>query len=188
MRQFPTRRNFLVAAAVGAVAARVAAQTRQGNGQDQSHSPSEKKQAFRFLTLTMFVETSSEDTNGVVSIMRVFVPAGDGAAPHVHSREDEIHTIVRGHYRYRHGDAEVDAPAGTVIFMPRNIPHVFRNVGTESGEHLVTLIPGGLEKMFREVSDAQIEMPRDAAKLNEIYGRYGVTSLPPASLPLSTGH
>jgi hypothetical protein len=71
--------------------------------------------------------------------------------------------------------------------MPRNIPHVFKNVGGESGEHLVTLIPGGLEKAFREVSDAKIQMPRDAAKLNEIYARYGVTSLPPASLPLSTG-
>lgn len=39
--------------------------------------------------------------------------------------------------------------------------------------------------MFREVSDARLEMPRDATKLTEIYARYGLTNLPPTSLPLS---
>ncbi|HET9832999.1 MAG TPA: hypothetical protein VFP91_14855 [Vicinamibacterales bacterium] len=71
--------------------------------------------------------------------------------------------------------------------VPRNIPHVFRNVGTESGEHLVTLVPAGMEKMFREVSDARVQMPRDLATLNAIYARYGLTNLSAASLPLSTG-
>lgn len=161
---------------------------RQGDHEHPSLGSADKEQqAFPFLTLKMYVETRGEDTNGVVSIVRVFVPAGEGPPPHVHSREDEIHTVVRGHYRYRHGDTEMEAPAGTVIFMPRNIPHVFRNVGTEPGEHLVTLIPAGMEKMFREVSEAKIQMPRDVATLDEIYAKYGLTNLPAAALPLSIG-
>ncbi|MGC4081968.1 MAG: cupin domain-containing protein [Vicinamibacterales bacterium] len=188
IRRSATRRSFLLAAGAAAIASAAAAQTRPGNGEHRMLSSAEKeKQAFPFLTLRMFVETSSEDTKGTLSIVRVFVPAGDGPPPHVHSREDEIHTVVRGHYRYRHGDTEMDAPAGTVIFLPRNIPHVFRNVGAESGEHLVTLVPGGMEKMFREVSDARLQLPRDVARLNEIYAKYGLTNLPPAALPLSTG-
>ena len=50
------------------------------------------------------------------------------------------------------------------MFMPRGIPHVFRNLSDEPGEHVLTLIPGGLEKLFREVSAAQIQLPRDKAK------------------------
>ena len=188
VRKSPTRRDVLIAAGAAPFVTAAAALARQDHREHPSLSSAEKeKQAFPFLTLKMFIETSSEDTKGVVSIVRIFVPAGDGPPPHIHSREDEIHTVVRGHYRYRHGDTEVDAPAGTVIFMPRNIPHVFRNVGTEPGEHLLTLIPGGMEKMFREASDARVQMPRDVAKLTEIYARYGLTNLSPESLPLATG-
>lgn len=188
MHTSPTRRDILIAAGLAPLATATAALARQSSHQHQPLSSVEKQaQGFRFLTLTMFIETSSEDTKGVVSIVRVFVPAGDGPPPHVHTREDEIHTVVRGHYRYRHGDTELDAPAGTVIFMPRNVPHVFRNVGSEPGEHLVTLVPGGMEKMFRAVSDAKLQLPGDISKLNEIYSQYGLTNLSAASLPLSKG-
>lgn len=158
----------------------------------QSHDPhptlssSEKENlAFPFLALKMFVEIESDHTKGAVSVVRVFVPPDNGPPPHVHSREDEIHTVVRGRYRYRHGDVEVEAPAGTTIFMPRGVPHVFRNVSTEPGEHLVTLIPGGLEKMFREVSAAMVQMPRDSNKFDVISWKYGMTNLPASALPLS---
>ncbi|HEX5005668.1 MAG TPA: cupin domain-containing protein, partial [Hyphomonadaceae bacterium] len=141
-------------------------------------------QAFRFLALKMFVEIESDDTKGAVGVVRVFVPPGAGAAPHVHSREDEVFTVVRGHYRFRHGDQVMDAPAGTVVFLPRGIPHTFRNVSDEPGEHVLTLIPGGLEKCFREVSAAGLQMPGDKAKIDEIVAKYGLTNLPPSSLPL----
>ena len=180
-----TRRSFFLAAASSAVAGTAYAQ--QSHDQHQILSSSEKeKRAFPFLALKMFVEIDSDDTKGAVSVVRVFVPPDNGPPPHVHSREDEIHTVVRGHYRYRHGDVEVDAPAGTTIFMPRGVPHVFRNVSSEPGEHLVTLIPGGLEKMFREVSAAMVQMPRDSNKYDLISWKYGMTNLPASVLPLSS--
>jgi quercetin dioxygenase-like cupin family protein len=162
------------------------AQAQPASHRHQPLSTAQKQQeAFEFLDLRMFVEVDSDDTKGEIAVLRVFVPPGAGAAPHVHSREDEIHTVVRGHYRYRHGDEEVDAPPGTTIFMPRGIPHTFRNIGDEPGEHELTLVPGGLEKAFREVSAARLQMPRDKAKYDEISAKYGVRNLPPDSLPLS---
>lgn len=191
MRKLPTRRGFLAAAAVGAVAAATAgaakAQPQQGHDQHTSLSSAEKeKQAFPFLALKAFIEVKSEDTKGAVGIIRIFVPPGGGVNPHVHSREDEIFTVVRGHYRFRHGDVEMDAPPGTLVFMPKGIPHVFKNISSEPGEHITTFVPGGLEKMFLEASAAKVQMPRDADKLNEIFAKYGLKSLPPDSLPLST--
>lgn len=80
---------------------------------------------------------------------------------------------------------EVDAPAGTVVFLKRGEPHTFRNISQEPGEHTVTLVPGGLENFFREVSENGVQMPRDSAKRSEIGNKYGLTHLPPAALPLS---
>ncbi|MBO9581164.1 MAG: cupin domain-containing protein [Sphingobium sp.] len=183
-----TRRSAVAGVSALFFGSAAAGQAPLANHRHQATSSAEKEQkAFKFLALTAFVEVDSDDTNGSVAVMRMFVPPGAGAAPHVHSREDEIFTIVRGHYRMRHGDEEVDAPAGSIIFMPRGVPHTFRNVSDEPGEHVLTLVPGGLEKMFREVSAAQIEMPRDKTKYDEIVAKYGMRNLPPDSLPFSTG-
>jgi mannose-6-phosphate isomerase-like protein (cupin superfamily) len=133
----------------------------------------------------MFIEVDSDKTNGTIAVVRGFAPPNHGPPPHMHTREDEIFVIVRGHYRFRHGSEEIDAPAGTVLFMPRNLPHMFRNIGDEPGEHLLVIVPGGLEKMFREISDAKIELPRDLAKLQEISAKYGIKGVPPGSMPLS---
>ena len=180
-------------AVLGAVALPLLSQASAGSGQGQpvSHrhltadSARKEQEAFAFLALRMFVEVDSDDTGGSVAVVRVFVPPGAGAAPHVHSREDEVFTVVRGHYRFRHGDEEVDAPAGSTLFMRRGIPHTFRNVADEPGEHLVTLVPGGLEKMFREISAGQFQMPRDRARYDAVLARYGMQSLPPDSLPFT---
>jgi mannose-6-phosphate isomerase-like protein (cupin superfamily) len=181
---YPNRRSFLLAAGILSTAR--LAQAQEYSHEHQVLTPEEKeRQAFQMLALRMFVEVDSDDTNGAVAVVRVFVPPGAGAAPHVHSREDEVFEVVRGHYRFRHGDQEVDAPVGTILFLPRGIPHTFRNVSDEPGEHTVTLVPGGLEKMFRETSTNNIQLPRDAAKNEAIALKYGVTLLPPSSLPLS---
>jgi mannose-6-phosphate isomerase-like protein (cupin superfamily) len=183
-----TRRNAVAGVSALLFGSAGASQVPLASHRHQSMSSAEKeRKAFSFLALKMFVEVDSDDTNGSVAVIRVFVPPGQGAAPHVHSRENELFTIERGRYRMRHGDVEVDAPAGSVVFMPNGIPHTYRNMSDEPGEHLLTLVPGGLEKMFREVSAAQIELPRDKARYDEIAAKYGVKNLPPNSLPFSEG-
>ena len=154
----------------------------------QPLGPDQKQQqAFPMAGAKMFVEVDSDQTNGAVAVVRAYVPPKFGPSPHVHSREDEIYTIVRGHYRFRHGTEVIDAPAGTVVFLPRNVPHAFANIGDGPGEHILTLVPGGLEKMFREVAAAQIELPRDLAKFREISAKYGLKFVPRESMPISAG-
>jgi quercetin dioxygenase-like cupin family protein len=181
-----TRRD--VAAGVSIVACGVVGAARAqpaGHRHPTLSSADKERQAFNFLDLKMYVEVDSDDTKGAMAVVRVFVPPGAGPAPHVHSREDEFFTVVRGRYRFRHGDEELDGSPGSTLLMPRGIPHVFRNLSDEPGEHLVTLVPGGLEKLFREVSAAKLQMPRDKAKYDELCGKYGLRNLPPDALPLS---
>jgi quercetin dioxygenase-like cupin family protein len=187
-KQGITRRSAVVGVSALVVGSAGAGQTPLAHRHPPTGSGQKEQQAFTFLALKMFVEADSDDTKGSAAVVRVFVPPGAGAAPHVHSREDEIFTVVRGHYRFRHGDEEFDAPAGTAIFMPRGIPHTFRNVGDEPGEHVLTLVPGGVEQMFREVSAGQLQMPRDKSRYDEILAKYGMRNLPPDSMPfLSDG-
>uniref|UniRef100_UPI0039838150 hypothetical protein n=1 Tax=Phenylobacterium sp. TaxID=1871053 RepID=UPI0039838150 len=69
-----------------------AVQAQPASHRHQATSPAQKEQqAFEFLGLKMFVEVDSADTKGTVATVRVFVPPGAGAPPHVHSREDEVH-------------------------------------------------------------------------------------------------
>jgi len=185
-----SRRHAVLGAAALPLLSQASAGFGQGTPASHPHPAGDagqkEREAFPFLALRMFVEVDSDDTGGSAAVVRVFVPPGAGAAPHVHSREDEFFTVLRGHYRFHHGDQEVDAPAGTTLFMRRDIPHTFRNMANEPGEHLVTLIPGGLEKMFREVSAAGIQLPADRPRYDEISARYGLRSLPPDSLPFTT--
>ena len=181
-----TRREAAAGLSGLVVASAGAAQAQPASHRHATLSSAQKEQqAFSFLDLKMFVEVDSDDTKGEMAVVRVFVPPGAGPAPHVHSREDEFFTVVRGRYRFRHGDEEMDGAAGSAVFMPRGIPHVFRNLSDQPGEHVLTPVPGGLEKLFREVSAAQIQMPRDKAQYDALCAKYGLRNLPPDSLPLS---
>ena len=94
MHVLSTRRAFVLAG-TGALAA-PAALAQQSHDHNALNSTEKEKQAFPFLSVKMFVEIDSDDTKGVVSLVRVFVPPNSGPPPHVHSREDEIHTVLRG--------------------------------------------------------------------------------------------
>jgi quercetin dioxygenase-like cupin family protein len=164
------------------------APAQQAGHPHQALTSEQKRQlALPMLGGKMFIEVDTDKTNGTVAVVRVFAPPkyGPPQLPRVNTREDAVVVIVKGHYRFRLGSEEIDAPTGTILFMPRDVPHLLQSVGDEPGEHLLVLVPGGLEKMFREISTARIELPRDLAKLQEIAAKYGVKGVPPGSMPLS---
>ncbi|MBC5829613.1 MAG: cupin domain-containing protein [Candidatus Eremiobacteraeota bacterium] len=135
---------------------------------------------FRFLNLQMKVEVSGAQTKGASSVVRVEIPAGGGPpAAHIHSREDETFIITRGHFRFWHGKQVVDAMPGSVIFLPRNEPHQFVNVGNTAGEQLMILSPAGFERFFVEVGKRRIVLPRDRAQFVRISSAYGVRYVAP---------
>ncbi len=56
----------------------------------------------------------------IVALMRM--PAGTGAEPHSHPNEQWIF-ILQGTFRGRIGDKEIEAKAGSVIYVPANMIH-----------------------------------------------------------------
>jgi len=45
---------------------------------------------------------------------------------HVHRSDDEAWHVLEGLLRFRFADREVDAPAGTTVFVPAGSPHTYR--------------------------------------------------------------
>lgn len=49
---------------------------------------------------------------------------------------------------FRLGDEVVDAPARSMMFVPRGVPHCFQNAGDEPGRLLIVFSPSGMERFF----------------------------------------
>jgi hypothetical protein len=58
---------------------------------------------------------------------------------HIHHRDDEGFYVLDGCLRFRFEHGEVDAPAGTTVFVPAGLAHTYRVV--EPSRYLIFLTP-----------------------------------------------
>jgi hypothetical protein len=59
---------------------------------------------------------------------------------HIHRSDDEIWHVLEGSLRFRFLSHEVDAPAGTTVFVPAGCAHTYRVA--EPSRYLIFLTPG----------------------------------------------
>ena len=64
---------------------------------------------------------------------------------HVHREQDEFIYTLAGTFRLRLGDDLIEAPPGSFVFIPRNTPHTWQNVGDGHSRFIATLIPASVE-------------------------------------------
>ena len=125
---------------------------------------------------------TGEETNNAFFQFEAIVPTGGGPPPHIHSREDESFYVVSGDLEILLGDSTYRAKAGDFVFIPRGTVHRFKNLGGTTAVQLVTFVPAGIERYFREVfppvTDRKAPPPpiTDALikKLNEVAPKYGL--------------
>lgn len=100
--------------------------------------------------LLTFLATS-EETKGAFSLIKFKLRKGYEPPLHIHTREEESIIILDGEILYQIGDQRFHAKAGDYIHLPRLIPHTFK-LGSDTATLLLTITPGGLERMFIECS------------------------------------
>ena len=100
---------------------------------------------------------------------------------HVHHREDEIFYILEGRFQVWCDGRTWTAEPGATIFLPRGVPHTFRNVGDSPGRKLITVVPGGFEGFFAAVAARGLRIPEHLPQLQELGAAYGLafTGPPP---------
>jgi quercetin dioxygenase-like cupin family protein len=99
------------------------------------------------------VKARAETTNGTFTAIENGVPPGQGPPLHLHVREDEIFHVLEGRLRVKAGDELLDAPTGSLVFIPRGTPHSFRNDWDEPAKLLVMFTPAGMERFFEGAAE-----------------------------------
>jgi len=126
-----------------------------------------------FGSVTLFKATA-ESTGGAFSVLLETTAPNGGLPLHVHHREDEAMYILEGEYEIQCGDRVFKAGAGTFVFLPRNTPNRYTNLGDAPGKFLQIICPGGFESVVAQTSEVFSSGPPDFAKIAAIGQKHGV--------------
>ena len=111
----------------------------------------------------------SSATAGEMAVWETIVAPEAGPPLHVHYAEDETFYILAGIFSITLGDRSIVASPGATMFLPRGIPHTFRNIGGTVGRILCMATPGGFEEFFLEVERTGASEPAEIAAIARKY-------------------
>src|SRR4029453_7507568 len=122
--------------------------------------------------LDVKVLLTTEATGGAISVLMGWLKPGEGPSDHVHFNQEEIFFIVEGTYEMTVGDETSTVGPGTIVFIPRNAVHRFKNVGDTSGCMLDWSLPGGQDHYFKAISELAANGDLTGEKVTEINKKF----------------
>ena len=126
---------------------------------------------------------SSEDTNGMSSLVELKEMPGYHTNLHRHNNTDEAFYVLEGVLTVKINDQTAEYPAGSYILIPRGTPHGQGNAGKAPVKVLLTMTPGGFERSFKDrvelFKTIKPDHPdfRKMREENRIKGKYDVERL-----------
>ena len=95
---------------------------------------------------------SGNDTDGSYSLMRFVVGPDTNAPNHIHEPYEETFYLLDGTLQFTLGRESFTLNPGDFVRVPPNTRHGYRNVSGQKATMLVSLLPGGFEESFYELS------------------------------------
>jgi quercetin dioxygenase-like cupin family protein len=115
-----------------------------------------------------------KETGGSVMMFEETVPAGTRSTFHLHHDSDEVAYVLSGEVTFKIGDEVTVGGPGTCAFMPRGVPHAWRNTGPGTGRVLFLYTPAVAGGLFEEQQRAERTFEgmdeREAAELRRRHG------------------
>lgn len=140
--------------------------------------PPEGGEHLRFLGESSMRLKYDDGRDGALAFYEyVSEPGVSGAPQHVHHGHDETFYVVEGAYEFMIGDERVELDTGAFLFVPREVPHTFRNAGEGLGRIVGTFTPSRFANYFRDLAalfEASAGTPDRHAWAN-LYARYETT-------------
>jgi len=104
--------------------------------------------------------STGEDTNGEFLLVEAVAQSGGEPPPHTHANEDEAYYVLEGAMEFWVGDQHHLAPAGSYVFLPKNVIHRWK-ITSGTARMLFMCWPAGLEDYFREFAEpaGELKMP-----------------------------
>ena len=108
---------------------------------------------------------------------------GAASPLHVHHREEEYFFVAEGEARLFVGDERIDARAGDLAALPREVPHAYL-ITSPTARLIGMASPGGFESFFSELAAPVVEgeppaAPPDVADMVRAGAARGIDVLGP---------
>jgi quercetin dioxygenase-like cupin family protein len=142
--------------------------------------------SFWFLNTLTISKVSGDDSEGRLSIVDHRMPPGFAPPPHVHQGHDETFLVLDGQLEGFCGDRQWRAGPGSLVYLPRAVPHGFAVSVDGPGRIYVIGSPSGFEQFVDAagVPAGALRLPEplmpDLDRLIEIAGAYDIQITPPA--------
>ena len=111
------------------------------------------------------------ETDGSVMMFEETLPAGTTSLYHLHRDSDEVAWVLDGEITFKIGDEVTVGGPGTCAFMPRHIPHAWKNTGSRTGRILFLYTPAGAGGYIEAMAERPAG-PMSAAERDEFCERY----------------
>ena len=140
-------------------------------------------QPFWFLNTLTITKVSSRHSHGQLSIVDHRVPPGFAPPPHLHHHSDEALLILDGQLNGFCGDHPWQAGPGSLVFMPRAIPHGFTISDAGPGRIIIVSSPGGFDQFVAAAGEPApdlclpVPVPPDPALLTRLAAAHGIQIL-----------
>jgi quercetin dioxygenase-like cupin family protein len=109
------------------------------------------------------------ETGESIMMFEETLPAGTASLHHLHHDSDEVAWVLAGEFTFKIGDEVTTGGPGTCAFMPRKVPHAWKNTGSETGRVLFLYTPADAGHLIEELSERR---PIDAVERTKFFERH----------------
>jgi quercetin dioxygenase-like cupin family protein len=119
----------------------------------------------RFFDLKLL----GHETDESIMMFEETLPAGTASLFHLHRDSDEVAWVLSGEFTFKIGDEVTAGGPGTCAFMPRDVPHAWKNTGSETGRVLFLYTPAAAGGYIEALSEGR---PTDDDERNKLLQRH----------------
>jgi len=119
----------------------------------------------RFFDLKLL----GHETDESIMMFEETLPAGTASLFHLHRDSDEVAWVLSGEFTFKIGDEVTAGGPGTCAFMPRDVPHAWKNTGSETGRVLFLYTPAAAGGYIEALAERR---PTDDDERNKLLQRH----------------
>lgn len=134
--------------------------------------PAQSGKVLDFLGVTHLL--TSRQTGGTCYLFESTFDPETGNRLHVHGREDEIAYVLEGVMEVRLPTESRSLEVGGVARLPKGLPHALRNPLKTPSRYLFIAVPGGLDRWFDSVADANRDGLLDEEMFEKLAADFGI--------------